>query len=192
MSPILGITSSQIQGHLAVAVPNSYESITTTTLGSNQTTVTLSSIPNTYTHLQVRLIGRQTYSSGPISCIMRINGDTGSNYTIHYVAGDGASAYTDYNSAFSQPYLYTLPGNGSGAGMFGAVILDILDYTNTNKYKTVKSFSGLDLNGSGQIRLNSSVWMSTSAVTSLSFSVYNGIGNMMTNSQFALYGIKGS
>jgi hypothetical protein len=35
--------------------------------------------------------------------------------------------------------------------------LDILDYANTNKYKTVRSLSGLDTNGAGVSGFNGAV-----------------------------------
>ena len=74
--------------------------------------------------------------------------------------------------------------------MFGAGVTDILDYTNTNKYKTLRNFSGFDENGSGTIRLSSSANIGTSAAINSIYIYTNGGGNIDVGSQFALYGIK--
>ena len=76
----------------------------------------------------------------------------------------------------------------STANCFGVAVIDILDYANTNKYKTYRSLTGGDANGSGQVLLRSSNWRSTSAVTSMT--LYPGVGNFTQYSSFALYGIK--
>ena len=74
--------------------------------------------------------------------------------------------------------------------MFGATVCDILDYTNTNKYKTVRALSGHDQNGSGVIQLRSGFWRSTSAITSITIS-NDQIANIAEYTRFSLYGIKG-
>ena len=74
--------------------------------------------------------------------------------------------------------------------MFSAHIIDILDYTNTNKYKTVRNLGGFDTNSAqyGYISLGSVSWRNTNAITSISFTLD---GNNFTQyTQFALYGIK--
>jgi hypothetical protein len=40
-----------------------------------------------------------------------------------------------------------VPGSSSPSGMFGAGIIDILDYANTNKYKTIRNYAGNIKNG---------------------------------------------
>ena len=67
-------------------------------------------------------------------------------------------------------------------------IIDILDYANTSKYKTVRIALGSDRNGSGEVGLFSGLWQSTAAVTTIAI---NCGQNYTTTSQFALYGIKG-
>jgi hypothetical protein len=71
----------------------------------------------------------------------------------------------------------------------GAFIIDIQDYSSTSKNKTVRTFSGVDFNGSGSVNLYSSLWMSTSAISSLTLT--SNTGEFSTNTTFALYGIKG-
>jgi hypothetical protein len=70
-------------------------------------------------------------------------------------------------------------------------VVDILDYANTNKYKTVRSLGGIDNNGSGFLMYNSGLWMNTSAITSLSFT-FDSPNTFTEYTQFALFGIKGN
>ena len=75
------------------------------------------------------------------------------------------------------------------SGIFSGGVIDILDYANTNKYKTSRGLSGYDANGSGLLYLASGLWMNTAAITSIE--ITDALGNFATNSTFALYGIKG-
>ena len=88
--PILGVIDSGKSGHLST---NNYSSISTVTVGSGGASIiTFSSIPSTYTHLQVRGIGRSTNAgSGVTQFYMQLNGDTGANYSNHILYGDGGS-----------------------------------------------------------------------------------------------------
>jgi hypothetical protein len=191
MSPILGIyASSQL-----VAVPTSYESIATTTVGSGgAASITFSSIPSTYTHLQVRGIlqsARATFSRDEYK--ITINSDTGTNYDSHNIYGDGVSIAggNEINRA------YILGQDVVGAnGWWGATVVDFLDYKNTNKNKTVRMLAALDTNGAavsglnGAMTFSSGLWRNTSAITSITFTASNGNWNQY--SQLALYGIKGA
>ena len=150
-------------------VDNAFESIQTVIVGAGGTsTVTFSSIPSTYTHLQVRSLVKFAASSfGNI----RFNGDTtAANYRSHVLQGNGttASAGTATTAAY-YPY--------EGNVQWGGYILDILDYSNTNKYTTTRELGGYDNNGSGLIELSSNLWMNTSAINQIVLS---------TSSTFAL------
>lgn len=181
----------------AAYIPGDFYSIATTTVGSGGASyVEFTSIPSDYTHLQIRFIARTTHS-GPADCYMRYNGDTGNNYTGHYLRGDGASVSGGHIGtsvsvvpAGKLSYNTTSPYNNA----FTAVIIDILDYKDTNKYKTSRVLSGFDTNGDGTYKgfldLMSGVWMSTSAITSIR--LFSGdSANFPQYSSFALYGIKG-
>ena len=107
---------------------------------------------------------------------------TAGNYRIHWLQGNGtaASAFTAANALYAP-----LSGGGTNGSAF---VLDILDYQNTNKYKTTRSLEGWDANGSGVISLISGLWMGTSAVNIITLSG----GNLTaTDGSIALYGIKG-
>ena len=191
MSPILGIWASQNYPRIT----NSFESIATQTVGAGgASSVTFSSIPSTFKHLQIRFTGRSTVSNvndGYIS--IRFNSDSGGNYTfLHYLQGDGSSVSAGalYTSGWDNIYGSIAAGNNATASVFGAGVVDILDYTNTNKYKVVRHLSGMDNNGAGKIGLGSGNWNTTTAITSITLGA-NGFGSNWTQySSFALYGIR--
>ena len=186
MTPILGIMASQISGKLT-----SFESIATTTVGTSVSSVTFSSIPATYTHLQLRILCRGTNTNAEMQLGYRFNGDTGSNYTFHLLRANGTSAFVDGAGSltFCQATVRYAAASAA-AGMFGGGVSDILDYSNTNKYKTVRSIGGTDQNGSGQVYYSSNLWMNTSAISSID--IFNADGNNIDQySSLALYGIKG-
>lgn len=165
--------------------PPSFESIATYT-PSGVSTVTFSSIPSTFQHLQLRAITRTATSASDFIGV-RFNGDSGSNYGFHYLYGNGSSAAAGAATPDSLIAWHTADG-GDTANAFGASVTDILDYVSTNKYKTTKTLDGFDLNGSGTVDLSSGLWRNTAAITSIE--VFTFGPNFATGSSIALYGIK--
>jgi len=203
-SSVTGRTNygSMLAGNPAF-VPTDFESIATVTVGSGGTgNITFSSIPSTYTHLQIRAIckSNQTGTSGEFEGLaLRFNSDTNSNYAHHFIRGSGAAATagSSASQAFMSIGLQPDTGYSSVSQMFSAQILDILDYANTNKYKTVRNLNGFDSNNTGTnvgaLQLSSGLWMSTSAITSIELSSGGSFNRGFTQyTQFALYGIKGA
>ena len=190
MAPILGIYASQISGHL-FAPSGAYDSIATTTLNTSTADITFSSIPSTYTHLQIRFIAKSTNSATATDNLaFRFNSDTGGNYTRHYLDGDGASATAGANTGVTQVYAICAQ-TSSIPNSFGVGVLDILDYTNTRKNTTTRALSGADFNGSGgAIQFTSGLWLNTAAITTINIRALSG--NLAQYSSFALYGIKGA
>ena len=153
--------------------------------------VNFTSIPQTFTHLQVRATVRTTNASVE-DTIYAYNfnnnsGATGSAY--HLITGNGSSVTASGATGSFSSVLGYAPGNNATAGVYGSLILDILDYTNANKNKTLRSISGYDNNGSGTVSLFSNLPLTlpgTAAVTSLSI-LCNG--NITADSRIDLYGI---
>ena len=171
-------------------VTNSYESIQTVTLASNQASITFSSIPATFKHLQIRALSRTTRAITNDTLGVTFNSDTvASNYARHVLYGDGASAGAVGTTSNND--IGTTAGASCTSGVFGANVIDILDYTNTNKYRTVRYLAGFDNNGSGQVRLGSTLYLGTSAISTILIDAASGGGNLAQYSSFALYGIKG-
>ena len=170
-----------------VFVDNSYESISTVTVGAGgSSSIDFTSIPSTYKHLQIRVAA---LTSSSADTYIRVNTlTTGYPQHILYGTGSTASSYADTSSYSGFVWLL----NGSGTTTAPVVgIIDVLDYSATTKNKTFKSINGWDANGSGQIQLSSgfSTSLGTSAITSIS--IVRSSGSFSQYSSFALYGIKG-
>ena len=188
------IKRSLLVGNTAFS-PSSYESIATVTLGSSQSTITFSSIPADYTHLQLRVIAQNTENvTGEGNWTMNFNSDTTiTNYRSHWARGNGSSIDAGNVQATNYyVYLGTIACSPSGqTSMFSSYTIDILDYANTNKTKVVRALGGTDLNGSGAyVGIYSSVWLSTSVITGITFRIPSG-DQYRQNTQISLYGIKG-
>jgi|688.fasta_scaffold722692_2 hypothetical protein len=176
--PILGIMAS------STPAAGDYESIATTTLGSSQATITFSSIPATYKHLQIR--GIFNSATAP-QALLRFNSDSAGNYSYHQIEGNGVSATAGAGTSVTS-IIHFINGMESGTTAGSAFVVDILDYANTNKYKTTRALTGTEKNGSGQIFLVSGSWRNTNAVTDISVTTSSGTFAQYT--QVALYGIK--
>lgn len=168
------------------------ELISTIRVGSaGAASVTFSAIPQEFKHLQIRCVALSNRASTGDNLIFRFNGDTATNYADHLLYGTGASALSgnDINQAFAN--IVRLPAASIAANVFGAGVIDILDYSNSSKFKTARSIGGWDSNGNGEIwGAASGLWRSTAAVTSLYLSVNAGT-LLQPNSKFSLYGIRG-
>lgn len=162
----------------ASVAANSFESIATINLsGSNDFSFT--SIPSTFTHLQLRMTGKL---NGTMN--LQFNGDTTTNYSNHYLYGTGSAAAASKDTTDSKIRF----GYAGGDTIVQTGILDLLDYRSTNKAKTVKYLFGQENNTAGAIWLSSGAWFKTpEAVTSIRvFSTFN----WATGSTIALYGVK--
>jgi len=193
---LLNIISGTLSSGTPPAVPNSYESIATVTVGSGgSSTVSFTSIPSTYKHLQVRGIVATTASGSTDSnyMITSANNDTNtSNYYTHYINGNGSSAASGGNNAYGGALYSGVAPKTNNTNMFGGLVIDILDYSNTSKNKTFRTLTGADLNNTnGILYFSSAVYLNTAAITSLTFSIAY-IGDLARYSSFALYGIKGA
>ena len=177
-----------IAGMLAGGVAaTDYESIQTVTVGAGgASSISFSSIPSTYTHLQIRGIGRSTAAGSTQNITLTFNSSTSTNNATHYLQGNGSSVSS--GAITSNNWIYfagNMPAASAGASIFGVTVSDILDYANTNKNKTIRSLGGADQNGSGAVELLSGVVLATTAITSITLSA-----SFAQYSSFALYGIK--
>lgn len=167
----------------------SFESIATSTPTSGSS-VTFSSIPSTYKHLQIRYsIITAAYSD----IRLRFNGDTGSNYPSHVLWGRdngtvGAEGYTATSSAL----IYSNNIEGTTNTFPNVGIIDIIDYASTTKNKTIRTFAGSEnnnlINPRSMVQLTSGAWLSTTAANSVTIIS----GTYATGTTISLYGIKGA
>jgi len=191
MSPILGIIASSISG--SKAVTNSYESIATVSVSTATSTISFTSISATYKHLQIRYLARCSRTDYTVATMFaRFNSDSASNYAGHALYGNGSTAASYGNANQTFGYVGAVVGANAAADIFAGGVIDILDYANTNKYKTTRSLNGVNINASSgdEVGLQSGLWQSTSAVNRIDLTLETS-ANFLQYSQFALYGIKG-
>jgi hypothetical protein len=167
-----------------------YQIASSTATGGAVANFTFSDIPQDYTHLQIRYITRTTSANAEDQFYINYNGVTTSSYRSHQLYGNGTSAVSADSGLITVGFPSRVAGGTSAANIFSVGVIDILDYTNTNKYKTFRNISGYDKNGSGEVFLSSGFLSSTTnAITSL---VFRSNSNLAQYSSFALYGIKAS
>lgn len=166
-----------------------YELISTTVLGSSAASVTFSGLGTSaaaYKHLQMRITARNTIPGPTDDLNVRFNSDTAGNYAMHQLYGNGSSvaseAYTNTTLAASA----LIAGNTATANAFGVAVIDILDFSQTTKNKTIRGLSGI-VGASSYILLRSNHWRSTATVTQIDLSCS---GSFATGSRFSLYGLK--
>ena len=169
---------------------SSYESIATATGTGSSGNITFSSIPATYTSLQIRINARDGAGTGTSNFAIQFNSDTGSNYTRHILRGDGSTVTASGANSTSNISGTIMPLSNQTANVMGVTIIDIHDYASTTRNKTVRLFGGFDANGSGSIGLNSGLWMSTSAINSITF--LPAWTTWTSTTTISLYGIKGA
>lgn len=169
------------------AKTGTYSKIASTTINTN-TTITFSSIPQTYTDLVAVFKGGIVTDYWSFIC--RINSDTGSNYSTIYMYGDGSSSG---GGQYTNETIARIGGLGSGLRsnvLNSTAIVNFQDYSNTTTYKTIIDKSGDAGSGTS---FGVSVWRSTSAINSIEF-MSNASGGTLTNlysgSTITLYGIE--
>lgn len=172
--------------------PGDFIALATVTVGSGgSASINFTNIPQTYQHLQVRYVARGETSLSRVG--IRLNSDTGNNYSQHglFASGSSTGAYSDLNISFIDTTVCTT--SSDPANTFAGGIVEIMDYKDTNKFKTVRCLGGFDKNGSGYIGLSGGHWRNTNAITAITFTAGTfGGGNFAQNSRFALYGIGGA
>ncbi len=176
----LGLLS---QGNGAGAGGNALTLISTTYGTGSSSSFTFSSIPSTYKHLQIRyaVIGASDYGSGNL----RFNNDSATNYSDHYLKGDASSLASGAGTTASRIRI-TGPSTNILSTVPYTGIIDILDYANTNKYKTTRTLCGTNGGTYKELGLWSGSWRDTSAISSIT--IYTDF-NLTTASRISLYGV---
>jgi hypothetical protein len=195
MSPIIStLANGSAYGYRTLAAAGggpSYESIASATGTGSNTTITFSSIPSTFTALQVRFTITGTASG--TDPYLYFNGDYGSpyNYTWHRLIGNGSTVTASGSVGDSGVRL--IYGADTNATYPISGIIDVQQYASTTQNKTVRTFAGQDANGTfaSPVGLTSGLWNNTNAITSLSLILAGGPA-FATGTTIALYGIKGA
>lgn len=183
-----GPSSSASNSVTPVDLPGAYDALADITVPSGgAASITFVGIPTGYKHLQLRALYKCSNTSGTIR--FRTGGssiNTGTNYNTHNLYGNGSSAAAaNFGGAAADSGFLILAGQDT---FNYALVLDFLDYQNTNKNKTMRYLNGGDNNGSGIMGLGSILWAQTTAIETIS--LYTQAGTFSEYSSFALYGVK--
>jgi hypothetical protein len=149
-----------------------YTPLATVTLGSSASGITFSSIPATYRDLI--LICQYTNDNNPL---VRFNSDSGNNYSFVRMLGSGSAAFSD--SDVNQSGIAIATGSATSGQ---TSIVQIMDYSATDKHKTVLIRNGL---ASTFVNASANRWANTPAINTISFQV----GTYGAGSTFSLYGV---
>jgi len=156
--------------------------------------IEFTNIGTDWQHLQIRGIARHGTAASTADVLLRLNGDTGSNYAFHRLFGDGSSAGADGYASQSSggSVLGIVPASGALANAFGVFVIDILDHASTTKNTTLRWFYGLELNANnttGRVGISSNLWMNTNAVTSIKMYPSSSY-SFAQHTTAALYGVR--
>lgn len=169
-----------------------YVNIATQTLGSSATSVTFSSIPQTYTDLVVRVSTRTDRGANPDQIQINFNGDTATNYSRTTLTG-GNTTVTSVRLASATSWDFAITnGNTTTANTFNNAEFYIPNYTSTSS--RAGSFFGVQEDNAANtafIRTNAYLYRGSSAISSIVLTPVSG-PNFLTGSSFYLYGIKNS
>ena len=159
-----------------------YEKIATTTLSSATNTISFGSIPTTYTDLKLVLVATTSTSNQAI--YLRVNADSGTNYSYTYVGGNGTAASSSRQTSVTNIDPTQLAGSSTTVPQMWD--FDIFSYAGSTN-KTVLYTHTADLNGSGATEKGVGLWRSTTAINAVSLTTSSG--NMNIGTTATLYGI---
>jgi hypothetical protein len=169
-----------------------YEFISETVLGSDQTDITITGIPNTYRALRIFIVARVT-SAGEFGTLNLRMGDgsidTGGTVysSSRRISGSGAADFG--GRAGSLINLATVPAASATSGAFAYIEATVLNYANTSAFKGILFQGYMDgatdhyqQDGGGQYR-------STSAEVDQIRIYIDMSQNLLAGSSMAIYGI---
>ncbi len=175
------------------------EAIATTYLEAEASSVTFSSIPSTYEHLQIRMSARNTFNYPAGVPNLTFNGVTSSVYSTfaHNANASSPAGFRTVGQAYIRAPMSTT-GNGVNnyidrlnTGDYGPAVIDIFDYRNADTNTTVMADSATALtHTSPYISFASGLFDDKTVITSITLG--GGDGNWMRGSRFSLYGLKSS
>ena len=162
-------------------MPATYEPIATTTLGSSAASIEFSSIPSTYTDLV--LVYTLKAATASADMYLRVNNDSGSNYSNTILWGNGSTAGSNRFTSAGQIRLNYTVDVLTTDGTY--LICNIQNYSNTTTYKTILYKTGL---ASDAVDTGVGLWRSTSAINRVTLTLSSG--DWGSGCTATLYGIK--
>lgn len=168
-------------------MPATYDPIATNTLSSSAASITLSSIPATYTDLRLILIATATNAASDYNLFTCFNSDAGANYSLTQMGGNGTTAvFGKIGTTSSINLIGSQVGFKSSAQSLYSI--DIFSYSGSTN-KTCLFTASQDFNGTGSVVRGVGLWRNTGAITSLTFTT-DGSNNFATGTTATIYGIK--
>jgi hypothetical protein len=161
---------------------------TATVTAGGTTSMTFSSIPQTYTDLKIIVSARNAQNNyGGYQ--VRINGAT-SNNSLRTVKASGTSVSSSSRSDVID--VCSLPISGDDSNAFSCDEIYIPDYTSTARNKSFSADSTREFNDStnNSLRMSAALQSNTAAVTSVVITL--DTDTFLTGSKAYLYGIKNS
>ena len=157
---------------------------------SGTSALEFTSIPQSYTHLYVLFSGRMSRAGNTASILgLRINGDTGTNYSWRILNGNSSSVASYSSTGTSLASAGYVTGPSAVANAFSTHAIYIYDYTGSS-YKSISAESVQGNNTTdGLLNLSAGQYNSGSAVTSISFAELSGGTNLVQYTSAYLYGI---
>ena len=171
-----------------------YDCISSVTLDSSGGGIQFANIPQNYTHLELRYVARciSTDSTNGVMSIRITFNSVGTNtydYTVMKGVGNATTVASGEINKTNGPIVGLIAGNGIGSGYFSSGVIEILDYTNTNKNKVTRSVTGCEVSGTlSEVAIYGGLWRSTAAITTIDLAADGGGFGRYTN--VALYGVK--
>jgi hypothetical protein len=172
-----------------------YELIATASGTGSSGTITFSSIPSFYRHLQVRFTARMDGNTPvPMPINVRYNGQA-STYGGQMLKTDTVSNPVGVDVGGG--VICYAPALDGVANSFVAGVFDLYDYNSASKNATSRTMAGYHNGGSSagaiagvnMVSMGNVTRTTTTAVTQLEFVA--GLGNFVSATRFSLYGIRG-
>jgi hypothetical protein len=155
-----------------------------TIAGSADAEIVFSNIPATYRDLVLIANGSPDDTQYP-SLVLRLNSDSGNNYSYVRMSGNGATGSSGAAANQNVMPVSSAAGLGPATTSRFALVCHLLDYSATDKHKTVVARN--DVPGTA-VEMSASRWASTAAVTSISV-LTNTTTKYAIGSTFSLFGI---
>ena len=189
----MSVTSAKTGANgISLALENNFmEPIASALVGAGGVSqINFLDIPQNYKHLHLRESSRSNRTLNPNDSVVLYFNNEINNYSYHDFGSDGSSVYA-YGAASPGLCATQMSAADSiNSNIMGVALIDILDYANTSKNKTVRCTGGVDGNGSGRVAMMSSAWLSTNEIFSIKIAPQVGT-SWYQYSRFSLYGIKG-
>jgi len=175
------------------------EAIQTTYMEADATSVEFTGIPQTYQHLQLRISSRGIAAADTVEAGIRFGPvgdvvDAGTSYYSTEIRGYQTTENGSLNGA--QSYIkcsFSAASNIDAAG-YGTGMVNILDYTNTDKQHTILVTGGQSMNATGYSWISTvgGLWNGEGAIDKITIGGASFTGTLVRGTVISIYGVNSS